>query len=83
MEFLITLLKLLFWFVMIHLLYGLIGLLLVSIFSAKKHPGLRRAGVRLLAMSFFCDMLLPYYCEMDCTDKKCGNWTCPNYHRKD
>ena len=83
MDFFLIVLKVLFWFGLIHLLYGVIGLLLVSLCSFKKHKHLHRAGVRLLAMSFFCDAFLPDHCQMDCSNTKCGNWTCPNYHRKD
>ena len=52
MDFFLIVLKVLFWFGLIHLLYGVIGLLLVSLCSFKKHKHLHRAGVRLLAMSF-------------------------------
>ena len=66
----------LFSFFFFDLLYIPLGLLLVRF--DKTH----RIGVRCLSMSiFYPKRRIPSKCLLFCNTSKCGNWTCPNYHK--
>lgn len=61
-------------FVIVHLFYVVLGFAFVFISITHKF------GLRFLAMSFF-PSLCGKYCKLDCQNVKCGNWTCPYYHK--
>ena len=58
-----------------NLLSALLGLIFV------KFRGTRILGVRFLAQSMLFHHLCPKYCEFDCSNTPCRNWTCPNYSK--
>lgn len=63
--------------------YGLVGLLLLSLFSLEKHPRIYRVGLFFLASSFLlCGRFLPDKCSLDCSSENCRNWTCPAFYGK-
>lgn len=63
--------------VLCFFLPNLASLVLGLIFVKFKKT--RLLGVRFLAMSMIRHDLCPKYCECDCSNTPCKNWTCPNY----
>lgn len=61
-------------------LFGLYGFTYYPIGLLLFKLGLRRIGLRLIAMSFFYKRC-PKYCSFDCSTYNCRNWTCPNYSK--
>lgn len=70
----LKLIQVLILFVIVHLSYAVLGFAFVFI------PLTHKVGLRFLAMSFF-PRLCGEYCKLDCKNVRCGNWTCPYYHK--
>ena len=58
-----------------NVVYLVFGLIFV------KFKRTRLLGVRFLAMSMIGHDLCPKYCEVECDNTPCRNWTCPNYSK--
>lgn len=71
------LLCLIAYFLFPSVLYLILGLIFIRF--ERTH----RFGVRCLAMCMIIPgRMIVKSCRMDCTNTKCGNWTCPRYFDK-
>ena len=57
-----------------ELFYAVLGVLLSYI------KRFHRLGIRFMSMSLLSSWAVPRFCSCD-SDRSCGNWTCPNYHK--
>lgn len=63
------------YLIAVELVEALVGLWLVH--TTRFH----RLGLRLMSMCVISSWAVPYFCKCSC-DRRCGNWTCPNFHQQ-